>query len=394
MKKVYLDYAATTPLDQRVLKAMMPYLKDKFGNASSIHLWGQEAKMALERSRKTVAKFLHCQIKEVIFTSCSTESINLAHKGLVEGVKDKGFNGLPHIITSQIEHKAVLETCKHLEKISLAKVTYLPVDKYGMIKPEDIKKAIIRNTILVSIIYINNEVGTVQAIQDVTKTINSQQLKAKNKIYFHIDATQAIQYLDCNVKNLKVDMLSLTGHKFYGPKGIGVLFVKRGTPLIRQQDGGGQEYKLRSGTENIAYIIGLAKAIELAEKNKQQVVLKVSKLRDRLIKGVLKIPRALLTGHSQKRAPHIASFIFPGAEGEAILLHLDSQGIAASSGSACTSGELKPSHVLTAMGFKPEIAHSSVRFSLGKKTTNKDIDYVIKVIPGIIKNLRRMNPLL
>ena len=388
MRKIYLDNAATTPVDPEVFAAMKPYFMARFGNASTPYSWGQEARKAVDKSREQVAKALGAKPKEIIFTSCATESINLAHKGLVEGVNSQK----PHIITSQVEHRAVLETCKHLEKLGMAQVTYLPVDKYGLVKVADVEKAIKPETVLVSVMYINNEAGTIQPIKEIGGLLAKVNQSRDKRIYFHTDATQAIQYLDCNVDKLGVDLLSLSGHKLYAPKGIGVLYIRKGTPLVRQQDGGGQEYRLRAGTENVPYIVALGKAIELVTKGQRDRVTKTQRLRDRLIKGVLKIPDVELTGHPSKSAPHIASFVVKGAEGESMLLLLSDKGVAASSGSACTSGLLKPSHVLTAMGYKPQEAHGSLRFSLGKSNTQEEIDYVIKVLPGVIKRLRRMAP--
>ena len=394
-QKIYLDYAATTPLDAGVLKKMMPYLESKYGNASSIHKFGQETSEAIDIAREKVAKFLRARSQEIIFTSGATESINLAHKGLIEAVR-KTQNKAPHIITLQVEHKAVMETCKHLEKLGWAKVTYLPVNKDGLVNLQDLKKVIQPETILVSIIYVNNEVGTIQPIREIGEIISQiNKLRMENrelKIYFHTDATQAIQYLDCDVEKLGVDLLSLSGHKIYAPKGVGVLYFKKGTPLIRQQDGGGQEYRLRAGTENVPYIVGLGEAIELVQQKKAQGSKFIEKLRDKLINGVLKIPKVELVGDASKNSPHIATFLVEGVEGEAMMLLLSEQRIAASSGSACTSGLLEPSHVLLAMGYKPEQVHGSLRFSLGKDNTEEEIEKVIKILPGIIQKLRRMAP--
>lgn len=395
MKRIYLDYAATTPVSPEVFEAMKPYFIQGFGNASEIHQWGRKAKMAIEEAREKIAKALGAQTKEIIFTSCATESINLAHKGVLEAVlrnwEREKRGEVPHLITSSVEHKAGIESARHLEKQGY-KVTFLPVDKYGMVKVSDVEKAIRPETILVSIMYVNNEVGTIEPIEEIGKMIRTYNIQHTTKIYFHTDATQAIQYLDCNVAKLEADLLSLTGHKFYAPKGIGALYIRKGTPIIRQIDGGGQEFKLRSGTENVPYIVALGKAIEQSSKLKSQNSKRVEKLRNRLIEGVLKIPGTELTGHPTKRAPHIASFIIRGAEGEAMLLLLDEYGIAASSGSACTTGSLEPSHVLAAMGYSPEDSHGSLRFSLGKDTTEKDIDYVLEVLPGIVEKLREMAP--
>lgn len=397
MKKIYLDNAATTSVSPGVLAAMEPYFTNKFGNASEPHFWGQEARKAIDEAREKIANFLGAKPKEIIFTSCATESINLAHKGLVESIKYKVSSiKCPHIITSSVEHKAVLETCKHLEKIGWAKVTYLPVDKYGIVDIKDIGQAIRPETVLVSIMYANNEVGTIQPIGKIGRLIKeinvSRVARHLSPVYFHTDATQAIQYLDCNVDGLGIDLLSFSGHKLYAPKGIGALYIRSGVPVVRQQDGGGQEYNLRAGTENVPYIVALGRAIELVEQNKVHSTKCIEKLKSKLIDGVLKISGVKLVGHSNKQVPHIATFIVEGAEGEAMLLLLSDKGTAASSGSACTSGLLKPSHVLMAMGYKPQEAHGSLRFSLGKDTTLKEIDYVIKVLPEVIKKLRKMAP--
>jgi len=399
-KKVYLDYAATTPLDPQVLEAMLPYLKEKYGNPSSIHSFGQESRAAVDQAREQVAKLLNCQPPEIIFTSCATEANNLALKGITESqcqsVKETAGK-VPHLIVSPIEHHCVLDAAKHLEKIGGAEVTWLPVDKYGLVDPDDVKKAIKENTVLVSVMYVNNEVGTIEPIAEIGRTLRrlNEESRMKNdgrRIYFHTDAVQAIQYLDCDVQKLGVDLLSLSAHKFYGPKGVGALYIRKGTPIVRQQDGGEQEYGMRAGTENVAGIVGLGRAIEESKKQKAKSKNHIEDLRNRLIEGVLKIPKVHLTGHLQKRAPHIASFVVEGAEGEAMLLLLDQEGIAASSGSACTSGLLEPSHVLTAMGISPELAHGSLRFSLGKQTTKEEIDYVLEELPKIVERLRSLAP--
>lgn len=390
MKRVYLDNAATTQVDPRVLKVMLPYLKDKFGNPSSIHSWGQEIKKVIEMSRKKVASILGCRAGEIIFTSCASESNNLALKGMVEAVTNGNFKKA-HIVVSPIEHHAGLDIAKHLEKLGV-KVTWLSVDQYGLIDIKEIEKAIQENTVLVSVMYVNNEMGTIEPIAKIGKMIKKINKFRQSQIYFHTDAVQAIQYLNCNVQGLGVDLLSLSGHKFHAPKGVGLLFKKDGTPITRLQDGGGQEFGLRAGTENVASIVGLTEALELVEEHKKEKVKRVVYLRDKLIKGILKIGGVQLTGHSQKRIPHIASFVVKGAEGEAMILLLDEIGIAASSGSACTSKILEPSYVLKAMNIPPELSHGSLRLSLSSKTTDEDIDYVLEVLPKIIKKLRKMAP--
>ncbi|MDP3998279.1 MAG: cysteine desulfurase family protein [bacterium] len=404
MKRIYLDNAATTKVDPQVKEAMLPFLAENFGNPSSIHSVGQEAKKAVDLARQTLADLLGCTPREVIFTGSATEANNLALKGVLEsfhrctvcGVDCPEKGKTPHLIVSQFEHHAVLDTAKHLEKMGYD-ATFLPVDKDGLISVGDLEKSIRENTALISIMYVNNEVGTIEPISEIgkmLKEINRERQKAgRKRIFFHTDAVQAIQYLDCNVEKLGADLLSLTAHKFYGPKGVGALYIKRGTPIVRQMDGGGQEYYLRAGTENVAGIAGMGKAIQQIANGNWQMA-KIQKLRDRLIKGVLNgVSRSQLTGHPQKRAPHIASFIVDGAEGESILLMLDEKGVASSSGSACTSGQLEPSHVLTAMGVPPEKAHGSIRFSLGKENTEEEIDYVIKILPGIVEKLRIMSPI-
>jgi len=393
-KKIYLDYAATTPVSSEVFKAMKPYFSHDYGNPSEPHSWGQKTRAAIDKAREQVAVFLGAQPQEIIFTSGATEAINLAHKGLVESRKKADF--LPHIITSSIEHKAVLETCLHLEKLKMAEVTYLPVNENGLVQIVDLEKAIKLNTILVSIIYVNNETGVIQPIAEIgekLKKINiERQVLGQSKVYFHTDATQAIQYFNCQVDSLGVDCLSLSGHKFYAPKGVGVLYLRKGISLTRQQDGGGQEYRLRAGTENVPFIVALGQALEIVGKQNPEINKVMEKLRDQLIAGVLQIKSTQLIGAGAKRSPHIASFLIDGAEGEAMLLLLSEKGIAVSSGSACTSGLLEPSHVLRAMGILPEKAHGSLRFSLGNQTKEEEIKEVIKVLPEVISSLRRMAP--
>jgi len=384
MKQIYLDNAATTQVDSKVFLAMKPYFFKKYGNASEPHRMGQEARLAVEQAREKVADFLGVKQEEIIFTSGATESINLAHKGLIEALNFKN----PHIITSSVEHKAVLETCKYLENKEIATVTYLPVNEYGLVNIQNLEKAITDQTVLVSIMYANNEVGTIQPIKEIGALLKKQD----HKIYFHTDATQAIQYLDCSVDNLGVDLLSFSGHKIYAPKGVGALYIRKGTPLKSQMRGGGQEGGLRAGTENVPYLVGLGKAVEMIYDLRFKNDDSVKKLQSLLIEEVLKIPGVKLTGHPAERLPHIASFIVEGVEGESLVLLLSDKGISASTGSACTASDLVPSHVLSAMGIKAEDAHGSLRFSLGKDTTEQDIRSVVEVLPGIIDRLRRMAP--
>lgn len=390
MRRIYFDHAATTPVDPDVKKAMLPYLTNKFGNPSSIfHTWGQEAHLAIETARERIASFLNCSPQEIIFTSGGTESDNLAIKGIFEALSNQGN----HIITSAVEHHAILHTCQYLERYRKAKITYLPVDRYGLVDLKDLEKAITSKTILVSIMYANNEVGTIEPLREISSVIKRSNQRRKNKIYFHTDAVQAIGSLECDVQKLGVDSLSLSGHKIYGPKGVGALYLKKGTPLVSQLQGGGQEKERRAGTENVAGIVGLGRAIELVKKQRSSLK-KVRRLRDFLIKEILKnIPGVILTGHPQKRLPGSASFCFKNVEGESLLISLNQLGIAASSGSACTSGSLEPSHVLLAMGIPPELAHGSLRLTLGKDNTEAEVRYLLKVLPKIVKRLRKMSPL-
>jgi cysteine desulfurase len=388
MKKVYLDYAATTPVRPEVIKVMQPYWTHSFGNPSSIHSWGREAREAIEEARAKVASIITAKPSEIIFTSSITTSDNLAILGVINALPERQG----HLITSQVEHHAVLDIFKKLEKQGF-EVTYLPVDKNGIIEVEALRKALRRDTVLVSIMYANNEVGTVQPIAEIGEVIASVGEELDRKIIFHTDAATVAEYLPLEVKKLKVDLLSLGAHKFGGPKGVGILYVKEGTKIAPITFGGHHESGLWPGTEPTALIVGAAKALELAIGEQETVNRRVTKLRDRLVKGVLeKIPDVFLTGDPKQRLPDIASFVFKGVEGEAILLRLDTEGIAASSGSACTSGELSPSHVLLAMGIKPEEAHGSIRFSLGRETTEEELDYVLEKLPQIVKDLRAITP--
>ncbi|MCD5397034.1 MAG: cysteine desulfurase [Candidatus Pacebacteria bacterium] len=389
---VYLDYAATTPIDPKVLKAMMPYLKDDYGNASSIHALGQKALIAIDRARDQVAEFLNCQAEEIIFTGSATEANNLAIKGIIEGFKLQDSSFKPHIITSQIEHDAVLEPCRQLEKKGV-EVTYLPVNKQGLVSVADIEKAIKPQTILISIMYANNEIGTIEPIAEIGKLIKEINSHCqKSKVIFHTDAVQAINYLDCDVQKLGVDLLTLSGHKIYGPKGIGVLFVRKGTTIEPQILGGGHEFGLRSGTENVPGIVGLGQAV--VEVRLQQTMLQqtMEKLRDRLINGILKnIPDSQLNGSRTKRLCNNINISFKGVEGEAMVIALDQEGIAVSTGSACSSKSLESSHVLLALGLSHEQTHGSLRITLGKDTTEKEIDKVLKILPKVVQRLRQIS---
>ncbi len=406
MTKIYLDHSATTPMDKRVLQAMMPHFQEKFGNPSSIHTFGQEALAGVDKAREQVAKFLNCTADEIIFTSGATESDNLAIKGVINVLQEKGVKNF-HIITSLIEHDAVLEPCMELEKNG-CKVTRLQVKSNGVIDIEKFRKAIKDNTVLVSVMYVNSEVGSIQPIRGIgkiIKKINKSRLnewkkcRTKNRgdrpqpIYFHTDATQAVNFMDCNVKRLHCDLLSLSGHKIYGPKGVGALFVKSGTPLKALQLGGHHERNLRSGTLNVIGIVGLGVAIALAGKEQEKNNKKIAKLRDMLVDGIKKnIPNVILNTDRENATPSHAHFSFLGVEGESILISLDLEGIAVSTGSACASKDLKTSHVLLAMGIKQEVAHNSIRFTLGKGTTEAEIKKVINVLPPIVERLRKMSP--
>jgi cysteine desulfurase len=383
-RAIYMDHAATTAVHPSVVEAMVPYFTTIYGNASSIHAWGRAASEAIERARETVAGILGASPQEIIFTSCGTESDNLAIRGTAFVSRDKGN----HIITSSIEHHAVSHTCEQLEREFGMEVTYLPVDQYGWVDPDDVGRAITDKTILISIMYANNEVGTIQPIAEIGKIA-----RAKG-IAFHTDAVQGGGTLDLNVDRLNVDLLSLSAHKFYGPKGVGILYRRESTPLLPMQTGGGHERGWRAGTENTPYIVGLAAALELAQEQRDEENARIAALRDRLIAGVLEaIPNSQLTGHSSNRLPNNASFVFQGVEAESILLKLDILGVAGSSGSACTTGEPQPSHVLTAMGLPVELCHSSLRLTLGRENTVEDVDYVLSILPDIVSGLRAMSPL-
>lgn len=382
MKPIYLDHAATTPIRAEVLEAMMPYLTEQFGNASTVYSWGREARKALDQARQTVADVIGADFNEIIFTSGGSEADNLAIKGAAWEYSHKG----KHIITSCIEHPAVLNTMKRLEQEGF-EVTYLPVSPEGIVSVEAFQNALRNDTILVSIMHANNEIGTIQPIAEIGKIAHER------GILVHTDAVQSVGLLDVNVKELNVDMLSMSAHKLYGPKGVGALYVRKGVRLVPLIHGGGQERRRRAGTENVAGIVGFAKALALAEAEKADVVPKIQKLRDRLLDGILQIPHVRLNGSRTNRLPNNVNVCFEFIEGESLLLNLDMKGIAASSGSACTSGSLDPSHVLLALGLPHEIAHGSLRLSLGKDNTEAEIDYVLECLPPIVDRLRQMSPL-
>ncbi len=376
---IYLDHAATTPLDPRVLDAMLPYLTSEYGNASSIYTLGRHAMQAIDHSREQVAEILHCRSNEITFVGCGSESDNLAIKGIAFASQKKGNQ----LITSSIEHHAVLHTCQYLDRFGF-QTTYLPVDEYGRVSPDDVGRAITNQTVLVSIMSANNEVGTIEPIAEIGKICRAR------KVPFHVDAVQAGGALPIDVAALNADLLSLSAHKFYGPKGVGILYTRQGIRILPQLQGGSQERGRRAGTENVAGIVGAASALRLAYEELPHVGPRIQALRNRLIEGILKIPRSRLTGHPTERLSNNASFCFEGIEGESILLNLDMLGIAASSGSACTSGSVEPSHVLVAMGLAPEWSHGSLRLSLGKENTEEDVEQVISVLPGIVEKLRSL----
>jgi cysteine desulfurase len=383
MKRIYMDHSATTPVAPEVLQAMLPYLSDKFGNASSLHSFGQEAKEALEESREKVAKLLAANPEEIIFTSGGTESDNLALKGIARRNKDKG----KHIITTSIEHPAILETCKKLEKEGFA-VTYLPVTREGLVDLAALEAAIRPDTILISVMHANNEVGTIQPLEEIG------QLAAERDIYLHTDAVQSVGKIPTDVNALGVDLLSLSAHKLYGPKGVGALYIRKGTRLENIMQGGGHERGLRSGTENVAGIVGLAKAAELCSESMASEGQRLTELRDRLAGLVLeKVKDAWINGTMKRRLPGSLNFGFSYVEGESLLLFLDSKGIAVSTGSACSSHKLQPSHVLLSLGLRPEKCHGSLRITMGRSNTKDEVDYVAQSIAEAVERFRSISAL-
>jgi cysteine desulfurase len=382
MKRIYLDYAATTPTHPDVIKAMLPYFDESFGNPSSIHSYGQEARDAVERARSKVSALIGAKNEEIVFTGSGTEADNFALKGIALSRQGKGN----HIITSSIEHHAVLGTCKFLEGQGFS-ITYLPVD--GTVNPADVKKALTHKTILVSIMTANNECGTIEPIAEIGA------ITGEAEIYFHSDAVQAVGHIPINVHEFKVDLLSMSAHKLYGPKGMGALYIRKGTRISQFMHGGSQERGRRASTENVPGIVGLGKAAEIAKQEMSEESGKLTALRDRLIEGILTgIEYTQLNGDPVKRLPNNVNVSINYVEGESVLLNLDLEGICASTGSACTSEDLEPSHVLVAMGLPHLQAHSSLRFSLGKWTTEDDINKVLDVLPGIVSKLRAMSPLM
>lgn len=383
MRRVYLDHNATTPVHPEVLEAMLPYYKDKFGNASSIHGFGKEAKVALEESRERVAKLINASPSGIYFTSGGTESDNLAIKGAAFANRKKG----KHIITSKIEHHAILESCKFLEKEGF-EVTYLPVDGGGLIDPDDLKKAMRKDTILVSLMYANNEVGTIEPLEELCK------ITKENGVYFHTDAVQAMGKVPVDVQKLNVDMLSISAHKIYGPKGVGAIYIRKGTRITPWSHGGSHERSRRAGTENVPGIVGLVKAIEIAYRDMEEQSRYLRNLSESFYKKLTQaIPDVFLNGDLERRIPNTLNLSFKAVEGESMILSLDLKGVAVSTGSACASGALEPSHVLSAMGIAPEIGQAAIRFSFGRENTMEDVEYVVAILPEIVSRLRSMSPL-
>ncbi|MBI4561653.1 MAG: cysteine desulfurase [Candidatus Rokubacteria bacterium] len=385
---IFMDSPSTTPVDPRVLEVMIPYFTEKFGHpASRNHPFGWEAEKAVDGAREQIARLIGARDpKEVVFTSGGTESINLAIKGIAEMYREKGN----HIITTAIEQRAGLDVPRRLERLGYA-VTYVPVDQHGLVDPEEIRTAITDKTILISVMFANNEIGTIQPIAEIAKAVKERARHLRRTIVTHTDAVQGAGLLDLNVQRLGVDLLSLSGHKFYGPKGTGVLYIRRRTPFTPQQMGGGQERERRSGTENVPGIVGLATALQLAEEERVWVTRQCVELRDRLIAGIQQsVPRAHLNGHPTQRLANNVNFSFEGIEAESVLVGLDFKGIAASSGSACTSASLEPSHVLIALGQSAELAQGSLRLTLGRENTLEEADALLAILPGLVSQLRAM----
>lgn len=389
MNRIYFDYAATTPTDQRVVTAMLPYFNEKFGNPSSIHSFGQETKSAVEKAREQVAKLIGAKPAEIIFTSGGTEADNHALMGVAFANEKQG----DHLIISGVEHHAVTECADFLKKRGF-RVTVLPVDKYGLVDPAEVAKAIDAKTILVSVMHANNEIGTVQPLAAIANVIKERKAALGTKIYFHTDAVQTAGHLPIDVEALGVDLLSISAHKLYGPKGVGALYLRKGTRLTSFLHGGAQEGGKRGSTENVPGIVGFGAAAEIALQEMEGENARVAKLRDKLKDGLLdRIPESQLNGHPLDRLPNNLNITIKYIEGESMLLSLDMEGIAASTGSACSSGSLEPSHVLLAIGLPHELAHGSIRFSLGKYTTEAEVDRVLEVFPPIVERLRKMSPL-
>lgn len=380
-KMIYADHAATTQIKPQVLDAMMPYFKEEYGNPSSLYAFAYQSKKAITAAREEVAKLLNADANEIYFTGCGTESDNWAIKGTAFALQNKG----KHIITSKIEHHAVLHSCQYLEKKGF-EVTYLDVDEYGMISLDQLRESIRPDTILISIMFANNEIGTIQPIEQIGA------IAREHKILFHTDAVQAAGHIPIDVKSMNIDMLALSGHKLGAPKGIGVMYMRRGVNIDSLIHGGGHERGKRSGTENVPYIVGLGVAAKLAREEMNKNIARITKMRDRLIEGALKMPYTILTGHPTLRHPGIASICVEGIEGESLLLNMYNAGVCASSGSACSSGSLDPSHVLLAIGLPHHIAHGSLRLSLGEDNTEEDVDQILKALYDVVEKLRSMSP--
>ena len=380
---IYLDYSATTPVDSRVLEAMTPYFSASFGNPSSVHRYGQLAEAAIDSARETVARVLNCRPDEIIFTSCGSESDNLAIRGAAYAMREK--TGAKWILASRAEHPAIVNTLKHLEKYEGFLIEWLDVNEHGVVTPDIVSKAICNNTAIVSVMYANNEIGTINGIKELAEICRA------NNILFHTDAVQAAAYLPVDVQALGVDMMSLGAHKFYGPKGVGALYVRKGTPLVSQQTGGGQEFNLRAGTQNVSYIVGFAEALRLAHAEREQRVAHVKPLRDRIIGHILEtISDSRLTGDMASRLPHHASFAFRDVDGNLLLTLLDAAGFACSSGSACKTGNPEPSEVMNAIGLSRDWGLGSLRVTLGKDTTTQDVDSFLNVLPGLVEKVRKL----
>lgn len=382
MRSVYFDHSATTPVDKRVASEMIGYITGNFGNPSSIHAFGRQARKAVEEAREMVAKGIGANPEEIVFTSCGTEADNIAIEGTARANREQGN----HIITCAVEHHAVLDTCRELEKDGF-NITILPVDNYGMVSVEDIAGAINEKTILITIMHANNEVGTIQPVSEISL------LARERGVIFHTDAVQSVGKIPVKVDELGVDLLSLSGHKIYGPKGIGALYIRNGARWKPVSHGGGQERGKRAGTENVPGIIALGKAVELITAELEEEAIRLAGLRDKLLQGVMeRVPLVFLNGHPVNRVPNNVNFSFRDVEGESLLLSLDREGIAASSGSACAAGAVEPSHVLRAMGVPPALAQSSLRVTLGKDNVEADVDYFLTVLPPIVERLRSMSP--
>lgn len=383
---IYLDHSATTPVRPEVLEAMLPYFSLGFGNPSSIYTIGQEARKAVDDAREHAARILGARMSEIVFTSGGTESDNAALKGAAFALRHTGN----HIITTAIEHHAVLHTCHQLEQFGFD-VTYVPVDEYGIVDPQSIARAITDDTVLVSVMMANNEIGTIQPVAEIARSVKTEAQRRSRTIVMHTDAVQAAGFLDINVRALGVDLMSLSAHKIYGPKGVGLLYVKRGTPFEAQTAGGGQERQRRSGTENVPGIVGMSEALRLAASEREQIAARCLRLRDKLINGIFdSIDRVHLNGHPTQRLPNNVNISFEDIEGEPVLLGLDFAGVCASSGSACSSASLEPSHVLLAIRRSAELAQGSLRITLGRDNTDEDVDYLLAILPEIVGKLRAM----